>query len=306
MPSGRSFAISLRAVGKATGAIKPDLRHRPVVPNLHPLCHADTRAASAARDCRVSNRPCRLPCAAARSRQDATDCAGSSERSNDPQNRSHKLAPAPPRFRCRSGNLFPFHAVRGTTEQPHDQRADFQHKREIQGKRPEQRCGGSRALVGLGRCLASKHTLKLFLQLPDLRVRGARRSGGSQSHRGLQSVRHGRNLPWRGRLDARQCRSGGTKAVEALWRPAPSQGVGNAQDPARAGCGSDQSACAKAGDRSIPEDIAQEAPPDRRGNDAKCDLKQYAPNGPATQLARNEARKKAKAEPGYDGHCPPP
>lgn len=133
MPSGRSFAISLRAVGKATGAIKPDLRHRPVVPNLHPLCHADTRAASAARDCRVSNRPCRLPCAAALPRQDATDCAGSSERSNDPQNRSHKLAPAPPRFRCRSGNLFPFHAVRGMTEQPHDQRADFQHKREIRG-----------------------------------------------------------------------------------------------------------------------------------------------------------------------------
>jgi len=260
-----------------------------------------------ARDCRVSNRPCRLPCAAARAGHDAADRVGSSECGNDHQNRPDKPAPAPSSLRRRPGlgNLLPFHVVWRTTEQPHDQRADLQHKRNIQRKLPEQRCGGSRALVGTGRCLASEHTFELFLQLPDLRVRGACRSGRSQSHGSLQSVRYGRSVRRRGRPDARQCRSGGTKVVEALKRPAPGQGVIDAQDRACDGCGSDQPVCAKVWDRNIPQDVGQEVPR-RRGDDVECDFQQHAPTSPAAELARDEARKKAKAELGYDGHCPPP
>jgi len=228
---------------------------------LAPLRHADTRAASAARDCRASSRPRWLPCAAAKSGHDATGRVGGSEHGNDHQNGPDKSAPAPPRLRRSPTSLLPFHAVRGTTEQPHDQRADLQHERNIQRKLPEQRCGGSRAPVCTGRRLASKHSFELFLQLPDLRVRGACRSGRSQSHGSLQSVRYGRSVCRCGRPDARQCRSGGTKVVEALRRPAPGQGVIDAQDRACAGCGSDQPVCAKAWDRSIPQDIAQEAPP---------------------------------------------
>jgi len=78
--------------------------------------------------------------------------------------------------------------------------ADLQHERNIQRKLPEQRCGGSRAPVCTGRRLASKHSFELFLQLPDLRVRGACRSGRSQSHGSLQSVRYRRSVRRRGAL----------------------------------------------------------------------------------------------------------